>query len=400
MTCRTLIPGCLVSLASTLILAAPIAAQTGRDLLAPEPLTAVRTERLDLVDWAGTLPVLVRRVENVSTTSVVRVAQPATEIYSYDDDSFENTGVLVDNVTDDILFEMEFAQRFTLSGPGTIQWAEACIVRAADDTDPDVSFWFTLYGDSGGVPGSEVARYTVGARISQPNRFTCFRLAEELVGQPLAAGHVWVAVSWLRGTPPENTKLLAIDRDNSAGRRAFRARPEEGAAWRGWQQDPNPGVYGIRLAVNHPDPEPEPDPDPDPPPDPGPDPDPDAGPPTGPGYTDCVPATTALVFDGGYNVRMCYETGSGTVGEAKAGIWASGESGLLWFFNRDNAEVLVKVLNGCHINNHRWVYVAPVTDLAFNLYVVDSEGRTWPHHNRQGDTASTRSDNEAFPCGN
>ena len=379
---------------ASLLAFAPIAAQTGRDLLLPEPRAAVRVDRLDSVDQSGPLPVRVRSAERVSTTgAVVGVAQPATEIYSYDDDSFENAVVLVDDLSDEVLFEMEFAQRFTLSGPGAIQWAEACIVRSEDDTDPDVNFWLTLYGDAEGVPAGQVERYTVAARISQPDRYTCFRLADDLVGQQLPSGHVWVALSWLRGTPPENTKLLAIDRDSTAGRRAFRARAEEGDAWEVWQQDPNPGVYGIRLAVNHPDPMPDPEPDPDPEPEPDPD------PPTDEGYTDCVPETTPLVFDGGYNVRMCYETGGGTVGEAKAGIWASGESGLLWFFNRDNAEVLVKVLNGCKINNHRWVYVAPVTDLAFNLHVTDGVD-TWSHRNRQGVTASTRSDNEAFPCNN
>lgn len=400
MTGRTLVVGCLASLASTLILGSPLAAQTSRDLLLPQARTAVRAERLDLVDSPGMLPVRVRRAESVATAGLVGVAQPATETYSYDDDSFENAVLLVDDLTDEVLYEMEFAQRFTLSGPGTIQWAETCIVRSEDDTEPDVNFWFTLYGDAGGVPGGQLERYTVAARIPQPDRFTCFRLADELVGQEVPVGHVWATVSWLRGTPPENTKLLAIDRDNSAGRRAFRARPEEGDAWEVWQQDPDSGVYGIRLAVNHQEPEPEPDPEPDPTPEPDPDPtpDPDDGPP-GRDYTDCVPETSPLVFDG-YSVRMCYETGGGTVGEAKAGIWASGESGLLWFFNRDNAEVLVKVLNGCHINNHRWVYVAPVTDLAFNLYVVDSQGNTWSHHNRLGDTASTRSDNEAFRCSN
>ncbi len=381
-----------VVLASLLAFAPPVAAQTGRDLLLPEPRAAVRAERLDLVNQPGMLPVRVRSAERVATAGgVVGVSQPAREIYSYDDDSFENAVVLVDDVSDEILFEMEFAQRFTLSGPGAIQWAEACIVRSADDTDPDVNFWLTLYGDTEGVPGSQVERYTVAARISQPDRYTCFRLADDLVGQELPAGHVWATVSWLRGTPPENTKLLAIDRDNSAGRRAFRARPDEGDAWEVWQQDTDPGVYGIRLAVNHPDPMPDPEPEPEP------DPDPDPDPPTDEGFTDCVPETTPLVFDG-YHVRMCYETGGGAVGEAKAGIWASGESGLLWFFNRDNAEVLVKVLNGCKFNGHRWVFVAPVTDLAFNLHVVDSEGRTWSHRNRQGVTASTRSDNEAFRC--
>lgn len=152
------------------------------------------------------------------------------------------------------------------------------------------------------------------------------------------------------------------------------------------------------------DPEPDPEPDPDPPPEPDPEPDPDPtlgplpDPPEGPGYTDCRPETASLVFADGFKVALCYETASGEVGEGKTGIWASSESGLLWFFNRDNAEVLVKVLDGCRLNGNRWVYVAPVTDLAFNLYVQSAGGSNWSHHNRQGQTAASRSDNFAFPC--
>ncbi len=114
--------------------------------------------------------------------------------------------------------------------------------------------------------------------------------------------------------------------------------------------------------------------------------------------SDCTPTTTVLQFDGGYGVSMCYRTPQGDEGQAKSGIWASGESGLLWFFNRDNAEVLVKVLDGCAENGHRWVFVAPVTDLEFNLWVTGPNGHRWTHSNRQGVTASTKSDTSAFSC--
>ncbi len=115
-------------------------------------------------------------------------------------------------------------------------------------------------------------------------------------------------------------------------------------------------------------------------------------------YTDCRPTTAPLVFDGGYQVSMCYETAEGTVGEARAGIWASGQSGLLWFFNRDNAEVLVKVLDGCSYDGRRWVLVAPVTDVAFNLHVTSTGDRQWTYRNRLGATAAARSDTSAFVC--
>ena len=95
---------------------------------------------------------------------------------------------------------------------------------------------------------------------------------------------------------------------------------------------------------------------------------------------------------------MCYRTPDGTVGQAKSGIWASSQAGLLWFFDRENAEVLVKVLNGCAHNGHRWVYVAPVTDLEFNLWITGPNGQRWIHSNAQGTTASTKADTRAFQC--
>lgn len=402
MTCRTLVSGCLASLAAALLLAAPVAGQAGRDLLQPQLRTADRAERLNLSEFAAPVRVVAYSREAPPLGGdATRVRQAATEVYSYDNDSFEFYR-FVDDVTGDIFYEVEAAQRFRLPEAGTVAYAVACMGRGRDDTSGDASFALRFYRGSNTAPAALLGDYSVPARLEEPGTYLCFEIGGAVERLQLPAGQVWVSVSWRRGTPPDNTKLIGVDEDSSGGARAFRFRREQGDDWNSWQQDTDPGVYGIRLAVNHPDPDPTPDPqpDPDPTPDPGPDPDPDAGPPTGEGYTDCVPQTTPLVFDGGYNVRMCYETSEGTVGEGKAGVWASGQSGLLWFFTRDNAEVLIKVLDGCGFNNHRWVYVAPVTDLAFNLYVVDSQGNTWSHHNRLGDTASTRSDNEAFLCGN
>ena len=135
-------------------------------------------------------------------------------------------------------------------------------------------------------------------------------------------------------------------------------------------------------------------PQPDPGPDPGPDPTPNPPPPS---EGSCTPTTTLLQFDGGYEVSMCYVTPGGEEGQAKAEAWSS-EGGILWFFGRENPEVLVKVLDGCRNNEHRWVFVAPVTTLDFTLWVTAPDGTRWTHGNRQNETAATKSDLMAFPC--
>ncbi len=115
--------------------------------------------------------------------------------------------------------------------------------------------------------------------------------------------------------------------------------------------------------------------------------------------TDCEPGGPTLALRGGYTVSMCYETYDGLVGDARDWGLDSSQSGLLYFFDRDNVEVLIKVLDGCGVNGHRWVFVAPVTDLAFNLVVESPDGQRWTHANRLGQTADTASDTAAFPCG-
>lgn len=114
--------------------------------------------------------------------------------------------------------------------------------------------------------------------------------------------------------------------------------------------------------------------------------------------TDCEPDTSVLTLGGGYTVSMCYETSEGEVGDAVDWGLDSQQSGLLYFFDRDNVEVLLKVLDGCGVNGHRWVFVAPVTDLAFNLVVTSPGGEIWTHTNRLGETADAASDTSAFPC--
>ena len=60
--------------------------------------------------------------------------------------------------------------------------------------------------------------------------------------------------------------------------------------------------------------------------------------------------------------------------------------------------MLVKVLDGCRFNGHYWVFVAPVTTLAFNLEIRAASGRVWTQQNEQDHTAAAKSDNLAFEC--
>ena len=127
-------------------------------------------------------------------------------------------------------------------------------------------------------------------------------------------------------------------------------------------------------------------------------------------YTDCIPQSTPLTlgldlfanpagrYRDGYRVSMCYETYNGVVGDARDWGLDLTQSGLLYFRERSDAEILVKVLDGCAVDGHWWVFVAPLTDLAFNLHLDGLDGSRWTYRNPLGTTAATRFDPSAFAC--
>ena len=47
-------------------------------------------------------------------------------------------------------------------------------------------------------------------------------------------------------------------------------------------------------------------------------------------------------------------------------------SGMFWFFEPDNWEVLIKVLDACAANGHMWLFGAATTDLGHTVRVLDT----------------------------
>lgn len=71
----------------------------------------------------------------------------------------------------------------------------------------------------------------------------------------------------------------------------------------------------------------------------------------------------------------------------------------LCLFGQQNPEIFVKVLDGCAINGHRWIFVAGMTDLECQIVVEEaSTGSVWTHHSEQGEMFHPVSDLKAFAC--
>jgi hypothetical protein len=59
--------------------------------------------------------------------------------------------------------------------------------------------------------------------------------------------------------------------------------------------------------------------------------------------------------------------------------------------------VLVKVLDGCGVNDHYWVFLAATTDVGYELTVTDTlSGETVSYENTLGTFAEPQLDTAAF----
>lgn len=98
-----------------------------------------------------------------------------------------------------------------------------------------------------------------------------------------------------------------------------------------------------------------------------------------------------------FAVRMVWRDFNGNTGVGKLAPISSSSSGLFWFFDAKNWEVLVKVLDGCSVNGRFWVYAAATTDVEYTLYVTDtSTGATRTYFNPLGVAAAAITDADAF----
>jgi hypothetical protein len=86
----------------------------------------------------------------------------------------------------------------------------------------------------------------------------------------------------------------------------------------------------------------------------------------------CAPGPQTLcLLDGIYEVQAHWKTPQGQTGMARA-LPLTSDTGAFWFFNPENVEMIVKVLDGCGVNRYHWVFAGGLTDVEVVWTVTDS----------------------------
>ena len=126
-----------------------------------------------------------------------------------------------------------------------------------------------------------------------------------------------------------------------------------------------------------------------------------------PGWNPPAPIRTSLAerpgqlrLTSGFTAKVRWKTAAGLEGDATGLETVPLQaSGLFYFFDRSNWEMLVKVLDGCAINGHRWVFAAATTDVGFTLEVEENAtGLRRTYNNPVGRAARATTDIQAFSC--
>jgi hypothetical protein len=109
--------------------------------------------------------------------------------------------------------------------------------------------------------------------------------------------------------------------------------------------------------------------------------------------------STSLCLDDRFSVSALYR--NGPPGSAESPAQTAGcsnpGSGLFWFFDPDNWEVMVKTVDGCALNSHHWLFTAATTNVSYRLTVYDIRaGAQKIYFNYPGPPAPAVTDVNAF----
>jgi hypothetical protein len=107
---------------------------------------------------------------------------------------------------------------------------------------------------------------------------------------------------------------------------------------------------------------------------------------------------TLCLNNGRFRVQVAWAITGGQTGVGQVVPVSSDDSGLFWFFDANNWEMLVKVLNGCAATPPRyWVFFAATTNVQYTVTVTDTQtGAVKAYFNPLNNSAAAVTDTGAF----
>lgn len=108
-------------------------------------------------------------------------------------------------------------------------------------------------------------------------------------------------------------------------------------------------------------------------------------------------ADTAFLLGNRFSVEMEWRANAGDEFQPARLLSFTNNAAQFYFTNPNNAELLIKVLNACALNNRYWTFFAATTNVQFRITVTDTlRGVTKTYTNPLGNPAAPVQDTTAF----
>ena len=280
------------------------------------------------------------------------------------------TGTKLDDGSFETAFRIPFAssaqfvQRLVPSSyPAVLR--KSCSCWATDDAVPSVGYSVVVYDDDGpnGQPGTRLG--TLSSTATGLNFAGKFNEADcTPLDIRIDSGAVYVGVDWnAAGTPGV---FVCADLSLSTPLATMYQSSSGGATWTA--VNPSARALGLRAEFEAPS-------------------------------SSCVPSSNRLCLNQGrFAVTAKFQAGTNPEGTASV-VKLTDETGYLWFFNSNNVEAVVKVLNGCGLTGSYWVFAGGLTNVQVDLTVTDTQtGNSKTYRNPQGTAFQPIQDTAALPC--
>jgi hypothetical protein len=98
-----------------------------------------------------------------------------------------------------------------------------------------------------------------------------------------------------------------------------------------------------------------------------------------------------------FKVEVDWLTPTGSSGHGTA-VGLTSDSGYFWFFENTNVELLVKIHDGCGVNNHYWFFYGALTDVEYSITVTDTQTNEVKTYYGTQHVQSSSNDTNAFAC--
>jgi hypothetical protein len=252
--------------------------------------------------------------------------------------------------------------------PARLTRACLCWIAGTSATTT-LSYNLVVYDDNGtgGKPGTLLGTRAVSANGISNAVPTFFGYDCSLLDIGVTSGSVYVGAAWNQIANPD--VYLCADESTGTPVVPIYGSDDAGAHWARFQDvEDRARAVGVRAEFDS---------------------------------TGCIPDDfTLCLLDGRFAVQATYETATGQSGAAKVEKLTD-QTGYLWFFDAANVEAVIKLVDGCPLNNRFWAFAGGLTNVHTVITVTDTKtNNTRIYVNPQGQAFRPVQDTNAFAtCG-